>query len=62
MKDLRHPNLVSLYGVCTIGEPILILTEYMANGNLLDFLQSSSAAQLRMPQVPDRISPALNEC
>ncbi|EDQ92991.1 uncharacterized protein MONBRDRAFT_44322 [Monosiga brevicollis MX1] len=40
MKRMRHPNLVRLLGVCTRGGPLFIVTEFMNNGNLLDFLQS----------------------
>jgi fyn-related kinase len=40
MKQLKHPNLIQLYAVCTIGEPIYIVTELMQNGSLLDYLQS----------------------
>jgi len=32
-RMLQHENLVRLYGVCTKCSPILILTEYMRNGN-----------------------------
>ncbi|CAF4515427.1 unnamed protein product, partial [Didymodactylos carnosus] len=39
MKKLRHPNLIQLFAVCTIKEPIYILTELMKNGSLLDYLQ-----------------------
>ena len=40
MKRLKHPNLIQLYAVCTIEEPIYIVTELMQNGSLLDYLQS----------------------
>jgi fyn-related kinase len=40
MKQLKHPNLIQLYAVCTIKEPIYIVTELMQNGSLLDYLQS----------------------
>jgi fyn-related kinase len=40
MKKLRHPNLIQLFAVCTIEEPIYIVTELMKNGSLLDYLQS----------------------
>ena len=40
MKKLRHANLIQLYAVCTIEEPIYIVTELMKNGSLLDYLQS----------------------
>lgn len=39
MRHCRHDKLVPLYGVCSQGEPLLIVTEYMANGSLLDFLR-----------------------
>lgn len=38
MKKLRHNRLLQLYAVCTREEPILIITELMAE-NLLHFLQ-----------------------
>lgn len=40
MKRLRHPKLIQLYAVCTLEEPIYIVTELMSNGSLLDYLQS----------------------
>jgi serine/threonine protein kinase len=42
MKKLRHPSLVQLLGVCTTSEPLLIVTEYMARGSLLDVLRSEA--------------------
>ena len=42
MKKLRHSNLIQLFAVCTIEEPIYIVTELMKNGSLLDYLQSKS--------------------
>lgn len=27
MKNLRHPNLIQLYAVCTLEDPIYIITE-----------------------------------
>lgn len=40
MKRLRHAKLIQLYAVCTLEEPIYIVTELMSNGSLLDYLQS----------------------
>ena len=37
ISRLRHPNLVLFLGACTLKEPILLLYEYMANGNLEDY-------------------------
>ncbi len=39
MKHVRHPNLVQLLGVCTRELPFFIITEFMENGNLLDYLR-----------------------
>uniref|UniRef100_A0A3Q2GD19 Tyrosine-protein kinase n=1 Tax=Cyprinodon variegatus TaxID=28743 RepID=A0A3Q2GD19_CYPVA len=40
MKKLRHPKLIQLYAVCTLEEPIYIITELMKNGNLLENLRT----------------------
>ncbi|KAF2360139.1 SH2 domain [Trinorchestia longiramus] len=39
MKKLRHKNILILYAVCT-EEPILIITEYMNKGALLEVLRN----------------------
>jgi len=39
MKKLRHTKLIQLYAVCTMEEPIYIITELMKNGSLLEYLQ-----------------------
>lgn len=41
MKKLRHTKLIQLYAVCTMEEPIYIITELMKNGSLLDYLQGT---------------------
>ena len=53
MKKLRHPKLIQLYAVCTMEEPIYIVTELMRNGSLLEFLQSSKGKQLKLPNLID---------
>nr|XP_033770818.1 tyrosine-protein kinase Srms [Geotrypetes seraphini] len=40
LKSLQHPNLIQLFAVCTIGEPIYIVTELMQKGNLLSYINS----------------------
>lgn len=42
MKEMRHPNLVQLLGVCTREPPFYIITEFMSRGNLLDYLRNGS--------------------
>ncbi|XP_066532663.1 tyrosine-protein kinase FRK [Hoplias malabaricus] len=46
MKKLRHPKLIQLYAVCTVGEPVYIITEIMSHGSLQDYLQKDQGAQL----------------
>ncbi|MEQ2265402.1 hypothetical protein XENORESO_006661 [Xenotaenia resolanae] len=43
MKRLRHPKLIQLYAVCTLEDPIYIITELMKNGSLLEYLRRKSA-------------------
>jgi serine/threonine protein kinase len=37
ISRLRHPNLVLFLGACTLKEPIMLLYEYMENGNLENY-------------------------
>lgn len=46
MKELKHPNLIKLFAVCTQQEPILIVTEIMRNGCLLDYLKTPAGQAL----------------
>lgn len=32
MKEMKHPNLVQLMGVCTREPPFYIITEFMSKG------------------------------
>lgn len=48
MKRLRHPKLIQLYAVCTLEEPIYIITELMTNGSLLEYLQKDKGRTLRI--------------
>ncbi|XP_074541470.1 tyrosine-protein kinase FRK-like [Halichoeres trimaculatus] len=49
MKMLRHPKLIQLYAVCTMEEPIYIITELMSNGSLLDYLKKDKGNTLKLP-------------
>ncbi|XP_055348307.1 tyrosine-protein kinase Src42A-like [Paramacrobiotus metropolitanus] len=53
MKRLRHNKLIQLYAVCTLEEPIYIITELMKHGSLLEYLQSPRGRQLKLPQLID---------
>jgi hypothetical protein len=53
MKDLLHKNIVRLYGVCTQEEPIFIVTEFMANGCLLNHLRDGQGKNLKFKTILD---------
>ncbi|XP_037100464.1 tyrosine-protein kinase Blk isoform X2 [Syngnathus acus] len=52
MKQLQHERLVRLHAVVT-REPILIITEFMSNGCLLDFLKTDEGKRLRLNKLID---------
>lgn len=48
MKKLRHAKLIQLYAVCTLEEPIYIITELMKYGSLAEFLATQRGHQLKL--------------
>ncbi|XP_056266019.1 KIT proto-oncogene, receptor tyrosine kinase b isoform X2 [Pseudoliparis swirei] len=42
----NHVNIVNLLGACTVGGPILVITEYCCYGDLLNFLRRKREAFL----------------
>ena len=46
MKQIRHPNIIQLLGVCTRELPFFIITEYMPKGNLRDYLRGPEGKDL----------------
>ncbi|XP_040180594.1 tyrosine-protein kinase ABL1 isoform X1 [Rana temporaria] len=46
MKEVKHPNLVQLLGVCTREPPFYIITEFMTYGNLLDYLRDCNRQEV----------------
>ncbi|XP_061750104.1 tyrosine-protein kinase Fyn-like isoform X2 [Nerophis ophidion] len=52
MKKLRHDKLVQLYAVVS-QEPIYIVTEYMGQGSLLEFLKDGEGQGLKLPNLVD---------
>ncbi|CAH1253267.1 NTRK2 [Branchiostoma lanceolatum] len=40
LTNMQHENIVKFYGVCTEGEPWLMIFEYMENGDLNNYLRS----------------------
>ncbi|XP_014429168.1 tyrosine-protein kinase FRK [Pelodiscus sinensis] len=53
MKNLRHAKLIQLYAVCTLEDPIYIITELMRHGSLLEYLQNDAGSQLHLPEQID---------
>jgi serine/threonine protein kinase len=53
MHKLSHDKLVRLFAVCSKFEPIYIITELMANGNLLNYLRSLIGKILKLPILID---------
>ncbi|XP_072444215.1 muscle, skeletal receptor tyrosine-protein kinase isoform X3 [Chiloscyllium punctatum] len=47
MAEFDHPNIVKLLGVCAVGKPMCLLFEYMAYGDLNEFLRTRSAVNIR---------------
>lgn len=50
MKNLRHPKLIQLYAVCTLEDPIYIITELMRHGSLLEYLKSDGGSKIHLTQ------------
>lgn len=42
LAEFDHPNIVKLLGVCAVGKPMCLLFEYMARGDVSEFLRSCS--------------------
>jgi len=40
MGQFRHPNIVRLYGVVTVHEPVMIVLELMKKGDLKNYVKS----------------------
>ncbi|NWX95209.1 SRMS kinase, partial [Nothoprocta ornata] len=46
LKRLRHEKLIQLHAVCSVGEPVYIITELMRKGNLHSYLHSPEGKAL----------------
>ncbi|XP_064163579.1 muscle, skeletal receptor tyrosine-protein kinase [Anguilla rostrata] len=49
MAEFDHPNIVRLLGVCAVGKPMCLMFEYMAHGDLNEYLRLCSPGQQRSP-------------
>ena len=52
MKQFQHPHIVRLYAVCTVGEPILIVTELLLD-SLLHYLREPVGRALGLKTLID---------
>ncbi|MBN3290349.1 MUSK kinase, partial [Polypterus senegalus] len=48
MAEFDHPNIVKLLGVCAVGKPMCLLFEYMAHGDLNEYLRRRSPGQMHI--------------
>ena len=55
LKKLRHPNIVQLYGLCSMKKPVYVVTELMKHGNLLQYLRGEGRAT-ELPQLIEMAS------
>ncbi|XP_018415338.1 PREDICTED: protein-tyrosine kinase 6 [Nanorana parkeri] len=53
LKTLRHRNLLSLYAVCSVGDPFYIVTELLSKGDLLHFLRGPEGEKLSVEGLLD---------
>ncbi|XP_007444794.2 protein-tyrosine kinase 6, partial [Python bivittatus] len=51
LKLLKHKNILFLYAICSLGDPIYIITEIMSKGNLLAFLRGSEGRQMEVVEL-----------
>ncbi|XP_032874052.1 muscle, skeletal receptor tyrosine-protein kinase isoform X2 [Amblyraja radiata] len=47
MAEFDHSNIVKLLGVCAVGKPMCLLFEYMAHGDLNEYLRKRSSITAR---------------
>uniref|UniRef100_A0A9J2PLY1 receptor protein-tyrosine kinase n=1 Tax=Ascaris lumbricoides TaxID=6252 RepID=A0A9J2PLY1_ASCLU len=55
MGQFEHENVIRLIGVVTNSEPIMIITEFMENGSLDQFLRKHDDGLLRVTQIVDML-------
>ena len=46
LTALHHPNIVTFHGVCMETDPLMMIFEYMENGDLSNFLRSVTLPSL----------------
>lgn len=51
LKTLDHPNILKLLAVCSEKEPVFLVTEYMAQGRLSQYLREGQGSELKLSQL-----------
>jgi serine/threonine protein kinase len=49
LAALKHPNILSLVGVCTAGDPLMILLQFCEHGSLHEFLREHTGFNELLP-------------
>lgn len=52
MAEFDHPNIVRLLGVCAVGKPMCLMFEYMAHGDLNEYLRQRAPGALQSRSHP----------
>ena len=52
MKNLQHSNLIQFYALCLKEDPVLIITEFMKRGSMLEYLRGEGRS-LKLSQLID---------
>ncbi|NXW05268.1 DDR2 protein, partial [Fregetta grallaria] len=60
MSRLKDPNIIRLLAVCIADDPLCMITEYMENGDLNQFLSRQQAGSPPAGHAPTRLSPPLS--
>ena len=53
LYQFSHINLVTFIGVCTKEEPFYIVTEFLDNGNLLEYFRGGKGKSLNINNCVD---------
>lgn len=48
LSQLKHPNIIALFGAVTVGNPVLVVTELCVNGALDSYLKSHDVPHGRL--------------
>ncbi|NXF48845.1 DDR2 protein, partial [Oceanites oceanicus] len=60
MSRLKDPNIIRLLAVCIADDPLCMITEYMENGDLNQFLSRQQAGSTPAGHAPTHLSPPLS--